>query len=212
MLGCGLITQTVAPTETIQAPPTTAAVTEVAATALETETPAPSETSQAATIFPLLTSIPGIAATLTAAFSTPGAENTLVAKQTMVAATEGVQLKSFSKFLDQCPNPSDPPMQNWVDVPVMPQATAGQRVNTLIGSYYCFRAPVSAADVESFYKEKLPAPNWVLQADANGTMQFFGLSQAGMQILFVTFGPSNKNDMLVAINVTSPMGIPTLKP
>ena len=210
MLGCGLVNQTVAPTETIQSPPTTAPVTETATTALATETPTPGESSQA--ISPLLTYVPGISTTLTAVFLTPGAQSTIVAQQTMVAATEGVQLKSFSKFLDQCPDPSDPPTQTWVNVPVMPQATAGQRVDTLVGSYYCFRAPVSGTDVETFYKEKLAPPNWALQADANGTMQFFGLSQSGIQMLFVTYGPSNKNDMLVSINVTGSMSIPTIKP
>ena len=208
MLGCGLVTQLVAPTQTLQSPPPTTPVTQ----AVETEMPAPSETPQAATISPLLTSIPGIATTLTAVYLTPGVENTLAAQQTMIAATEGVQLKSFSKFLDQCPDPSDPPIQNWVDVPVIPQATAGQRVDTLVGSYYCFRAPVSGTDVETFYKEKLAPPNWVLQADANGTMQFFGLGQSGIQMLFVTYGPSSKNDMLVSINVTGAISIPTIKP
>lgn len=47
---------------------------------------------------------------------------------------------------------------------------------------------------------------------ANGTMQFVGLSQAGMQLLFVIYGPGNKNDMLVAIHVTNLIGIPTMKP
>jgi len=47
----------------------------IAPTATETITPLPSETAtQAATIPPFLTSIPGIAATLTAGFSTPGAQ------------------------------------------------------------------------------------------------------------------------------------------
>ncbi len=94
----------------------------------------------------------------------------------------------------------------------MPQATAGQVVQTLVGPYYCFRVQATAAEVDSFYKEKLTAPNWVLQADANGTMLFVGLSQAGAQLLTVMHGPGNKNDMLVAINVTRPLGIPTPKP
>ncbi len=135
-----------------------------------------------ATIPPFLASIPGIAGTLTAVYSTPGAQETLVANQTRVSATEAVSLNQLSgTLLSQCPNPSDPPLKTWVDVPVMPQATAGQEVQTLIGSYYCFRAPVTVQDMENFYKQNLPSPAWVLQSDANGSMVFIGLGPAGAQ-------------------------------
>ncbi len=214
-LACSSLTiRSTPPTEILTPVPTSAVPppdteTPVAAT----DTAAATEAQQAATIPPLLTNVPGIAATLTAVFSTPGAEGTLVAQQTVIAATAGSQLNGFSKnLLSQCPNPGDPPMQSWQDVPVMPQATAGQVVQTLVGPYYCFRVPVTTAEVDSFYKEKLTASNWILQADTNGTMLFVGLSQAGAQLLTVMYGPGNKNDTLVAINVTRPLGIPTPKP
>jgi hypothetical protein len=131
----------------------------------------------------------------------------------MVAATVAIQLTGLSSsLLSQCPNPSDPPMENWVNIPVMPQATAGQVVRTLIGSYYCFRAPVTVAEMETFYKEKLLAPNWIMQSDVNGSMVFFGFSQAGIQSLFLNSGPGNKNDLIVAINVTASINMPTQKP
>ena len=94
----------------------------------------------------------------------------------------------------------------------MPQAIAGQVVQTLIGSYYCFRAPVTVADMETFYKDKLQPPNWVMQNDSNGSMVFVGLSQSGAQFLTLNSGPGNKNDLIVAINVTNPMLMPTPKP
>ena len=71
---------------------------------------------------------------------------------------------------------------------------------------------MTAADVESFYKEKLTAPQWMVQADANGSIVFVGVSQAGAQLLFIVYGPGNKNDLLVAINATSPLSMPTPKP
>jgi hypothetical protein len=133
-----------------------------------------------------------------------------MAQQTMVASTQAVLFPQLStSLLTQCPNPSDPPKQSWVDVPVMPQATAGQVVQTLIGSYYCFRAPATVQEMEAFYKEQLAPPRWVLQSDANGTMEFIGVSQAGMQILFLVSGPGSQNDLLVAINVTRPISVPT---
>jgi hypothetical protein len=184
------------------------------ATATETMTPSPSETATPAAAIPLfLTSTPGIAATLTAVFSTPGAQETLAAQQTMEAATVGAKMQGFSTtLLSQCPNPSDPPKQKWVDIPVMPQATAGQEVQTLIGSYYCFRAPVTVADMETFYKNQLTSPNWIMQSDENGQMVFVGVSMTGAQFLTLDSGPGNKNDLIVAINVTNPMMMPTWKP
>ena len=185
-----------------------------APTATETLTASPSETPIPAAAIPaFLTLTPGIAETLTAAYSTPGFQDTLAAQQTMQAATVGAKMQGFSTtLLSQCPNPSDPPKQNWLNIPVMTQATAGQVVQTLIGSYYCFRSQVTAADVETFYKNQLMPPNWVMQSDVNGQMVFIGISQSGAQFLTLVSGPGNKNDLIVAINVTSPMMMPTPKP
>jgi hypothetical protein len=213
LVACNL-TQ-VAPTSAPQPPamvvPSDTATEIANALPTDSPTPAPSETETppAATIPPLLTSIPGIAATLTAVASTPGAENTLVAQQTMVAATADAKLSGLSFFLTQCPNPSDPPMHIWFEIPVMPQATAGQIVKTMLGDYYCFRAPVTVEEMETFYKENLSPSGWGLQADANGTMQFVRLGQAGAQLLFLISGPGKKDDLIVVINVTKPVIIPT---
>ncbi len=173
----------------------------------------PTETAPAATIPAMLTSIPGIADTLTAVYSTPGAEATIEAQTTSLAATQSVEMSGFSKsLLKECPNPSDPPKQSFADIPVMPQATAGQVVETLIGSYYCFRAPVTVEQMETFYKEQLTSPRWILQSAVNGQMTFIGMSPNGMQILMLVSGPGDKNDLLVAINVTRPVVLPTPKP
>lgn len=193
------------PTATAQA--TEAATASPAAAASQT----PSDTSTpAATIPPLLASVPGIDATLTAVYSTPGVADTMAAQQTMAAGTQAVLSPQLAgSLLPECPHPSDPPRQDWLGVPVMPQAAAGQEVQTLIGSYYCFRAPVSVQDMESFYKQKLAAPQWTLASDVNGTMEFIGLSQAGAQFLVIASGPGDQGQLLVAINVTRPVGIPT---
>ncbi len=217
-LACGaLAAPTATPTATPIPPSGTPAFTATPAatdTSIPTDTATATETPQVATISPLLTSVPGIQLTLTQVYLTPGMENTLVAQQTVAAATMNAGLKNSgaTQFLKQCPDPKDPPMQSWLNIPVMPQATAGQRVDTLVGSFYCFRAPVAASDVMDFYKQNLQAPTWVLQSQADGVMQFFGLSDKGIQLLLVVYGPSSKNDMIVVINVTAAMGIPTLKP
>ena len=186
------------------------------ASATQTLTPLPGETASAtppSSIPPFLTSIPGIGATLTAVYSTPGFQETLAAQQTTIATAVGAQIQGLSStLLSQCPNPSDPPLQMWVDVPVMPQATAGQAVQTLVGSYYCFRAPVTVQAMETFYKSQLQSPNWVMQSDTNGQMIFVGLTQSGAQFLTLSSGAGSKNDLIVAINVTNPLQMPTPKP
>ena len=219
IMACGVGAQAIPATQTSIPPtdtptPTVTMTTVPTDTIVPTDTVAPTETPQVATIPPLLSAVPGIQMTLTQVYLTPGAEQTIVAQQTGMAATSSADLKNsnVTQLLNQCPDPSDPPQQAWVDIPVMSQATAGQEVKTLIGSYYCFRAPVTGADVESFYKQNLQPPNWLLQSDTDGAMQFFGFSQKGIQLLFVVYAPSAKNDLLVAINVTIPMSIPTLKP
>jgi len=217
---CGIASpqqaQVLPPASTAALLPSETASPTLAPTATPTWTPTPSPTASltptlpAETLPPFLASTPGIAATLTAVYSTPGFRETQAAQQTQVAATQSVLMTSLSgALLTQCPNPSDPPKQEWVNVPVMPQATAGQVVETLIGSYYCFRAPVTVQDVEAFYKDKLQAPAWFLQSDLNGSMTFFGLSPAGIQQVFVLAGPSKANDLIVALNVTRPISLPT---
>lgn len=175
-----------------------------------TDTPAAAVTAAQATIPPFLTAVPGIAATLTAAFSTPGMESTLAAGQTQAAGTQAVLAPQLaSSLLSGCPHPSDPPQPSWLNIPVMPQVAAGQEVKTLVGSYYCFRAPVTVQALEDFYKQALPPPQWVLESDVNGTMEFIGLSQAGAQLVAIVSAPGDQNDLLVALNVTRPISIPT---
>src|SRR5258706_13292985 len=130
IMACGLGAQAVPSTFT-PIPPTdtpTPAITATAVatdTVIPTDTVAPTETPQAATISPLLSAVPGIQLTLTQVYLTPGAEKTLVAKQTEIAATSSAGLKNANatQFLNQCPDPADPPKQIWVDIPIMPQAT-----------------------------------------------------------------------------------------
>ena len=213
ILACSLFSPQAVPkpestlTATVIVSDTAPAVIEPSSTLTDTSSPAETATTQAPTAAPMLTSTPEISATL------PALDSTFVAQQTIQAATEGVQLKTLSgTLLSQCPNPSDPPMQNWVNIPVMPQATAGQVVKTLIGSYYCFRAPVTVDEMETFYKQRLLPPNWVMQSDSNGSMVFIGVSQTGFQFLSLGSGLGNKNDLIVAINITNPMSISTPKP
>jgi len=53
-------------------------------------------------------------------------------------------------------DPTSEPVAVWNDVPIMPEATAGDEV----GDRYSFRATVSVEDVRSFYKDQLTALGW----------------------------------------------------
>jgi hypothetical protein len=150
---------------------------------------------------------------VTAVFSTPGQGASLGAQPTTIAATQGVQLKSLSRsLLSQCPNPSAAPLAHWLNIPVMPQATAGQVVQTLIGPYYFFQAPVTPGQVNACYQDALQGPDWRIAAETTGALEFAGLGQAGAQLLFIVSGPGTGGGLIVAINVTNPVGFPILQP
>ena len=53
-------------------------------------------------------------------------------------------------------DPTGEPVGVWNEVPIMPEATAGNEV----GTNYSFRAPVSAGEVRSFYEGQLAALGW----------------------------------------------------
>ena len=57
-------------------------------------------------------------------------------------------------------NPQGTAVQEWKDIPVMPQATAGQEFNENNTDIYSFKANVTAKDVQDFYKQKLTALGW----------------------------------------------------
>ncbi len=40
-------------------------------------------------------------------------------------------------------------------------------------------------------------------------MEFVGLTQAGAQLVTIASGPGDHNDLIVALNVSRPVGIPT---
>ena len=51
-------------------------------------------------------------------------------------------------------NPAGQPAQTWNDIPIMPEATAGQEFKT--GAVYSFKATASIAQAVSFYSAKIP--------------------------------------------------------
>jgi len=63
-------------------------------------------------------------------------------------------------------NPQGTPAQEWKDIPIMPQATAGQEFSEK--NTYSFKAQVTTKEVQDFYNEKLTALGWNQQVSVPG--------------------------------------------
>jgi len=78
-------------------------------------------------------------------------------------------LPSAMPDVGQYLNPTGAPVSQWNDIPVMPQATAGQEFNK---NTYSFKASgVTEADVQTFYNDKLKALGWTSPFSAQGGTQ-----------------------------------------
>ena len=69
-------------------------------------------------------------------------------------------LEAFATNIGNVMNPQGAPVQEWKDIPIMPQATVGQEFEENNTNIYSFKAHVKAEDVQNFYKEKLTALGW----------------------------------------------------
>jgi hypothetical protein len=78
-------------------------------------------------------------------------------------------LPSAMPDVGQYLNPTGAPVSQWNNIPVMPQATAGQEFNK---NTYSFKASgVTEADVQTFYNDKLKALGWTSPFSAQGGTQ-----------------------------------------
>lgn len=71
-------------------------------------------------------------------------------------------------------NPTGTPVDQWNDIPIMPQATVGEEFGE---STYSYTAPVSATDVQTFYNQSMEDLGWTspfgFQASEEGGIMFF---------------------------------------
>jgi hypothetical protein len=78
-------------------------------------------------------------------------------------------LPSAMPDVGQYLNPTGAPVSQWNNIPVMPQATAGQEFNK---NTYSFKASgITEADVQTFYNDKLKALGWTSPFSAQGGTQ-----------------------------------------
>lgn len=194
-----------------QAPPATATVSAsetlvFTATIAASETPFPTDTAAPSktpppptesgpTIPPEETLTPGIAATYAA----------FIANQTEMVGTEAAQLGPMAHMLGYLifySNPVGTPLQNWHDIPIMPQATAGQEFQADI---YSYKASATFVDATRFYAAKSSSLGWsCVQSTGNsGTGSSANHSTTFLCqgfLLNVTSFDNDPNHVLVVIN------------
>jgi hypothetical protein len=96
-------------------------------------------------------------------------------------------------------NPSAAPVGMWRDIPIMPQATAGEEAEGMYG----YKVDAAPEEVEDYYRKYLPPFKWV--------ESYYEPYQDGMGILMfsrgsslLTIAISDVNDyLLVLLNVQS---------
>ena len=81
---------------------------------------------------------------------------TLEAFPTAVAPT----IESVATALSDIRNPQGTPVQEWKDIPIMPQATVGQEFTENDTNIYSFKVNATAKDAQDFYKGKLTSLGW----------------------------------------------------
>jgi hypothetical protein len=105
-------------------------------------------------------------------------------------------LPSSMPEMGQYLNPTGKPVGNWDDIPIMPQATAGQEFNK---NTYSFKANASAADVQTFYAGQLKTLGWTSSFSAQGGGQGgVMLFTKGTSVLSITI-TSSGNDVVVLL-------------
>lgn len=78
---------------------------------------------------------------------------------------------------------TEKPLSAWNDIPVMPQATAGQQAGA---DQYAFMVPIDSGTIQSFYNEGLKPLGWKLEGSQFQAMKF----TKGRSTLLVAYVPN----------------------
>jgi hypothetical protein len=80
-------------------------------------------------------------------------------------------------------SPTGTPVEQWNDIPIMPQATAGQEFDD---HTYSYTVPLPATDVQTFYNQKMEELGWTssfgFQATEEGGILLFQKDSAFLTI------------------------------
>ncbi len=103
-------------------------------------------------------------------------------------------IPDISKYM----NPTGTPAKDWNGIPIMTQATAGQEFDS---STYSFRASgTTAADIQSFYNDKLTAAGWSSSLSAiGGTAGGIMVFSKGSNTLTITVGQDGSDYVVLLV-------------
>ena len=84
-------------------------------------------------------------------------------------------------------NPEGTPVSVWNEIPIMPQATAGEEFTD--SETYSFKVNATVEEARNFYDTQLPTLGWTsffnLPADANGSIQVFQKDESVLTVTIV---------------------------
>jgi len=124
-------------------------------------------------------------------FETLQALATAIPVQTFEALPSAIP--DVARYLD----PSGTPVDQWNNIPVMPQATVGQEFSA---STYSYTVPATAADVQQFYNQQMEALGWTspfgFQVSEEGGIMFF---QKESEFVTITIAPDQNDENSVDV-------------
>jgi hypothetical protein len=122
-------------------------------------------------------------------------EPTLVADAT--ATSLALTYKSLISGTPSDFNATDKPLANWNNIPIMPEAIAGQQINK---NRYTFKVSVDTGKIHAFYSETLKSLGWNIEDD-----QFLGMKfTKDKNILLVTLAPATNMQNWIVTLVSVP--------
>jgi hypothetical protein len=139
----------------------------------------------------------GDAASTAQAFASEMPFETLQALATAVPVQTFEALPSAIPDVAQYFDPSGTPVEQWNNIPVMPQATAGEEFSA---SIYSYTVPATAADVQQFYTQQMETLGWTspfgFQVSEEGGIMFF---QKESEFVTITIAPDQNDDNSVDV-------------
>ena len=140
----------------------------------------------------------GLASTAEAmATSNPVSFSTIEALPSSMPLSTLEALPSSMPEVGKYLNPTGKPVSNWNNIPIMPQATAGQEFNK---NTYSFKASATATDVQTFYTGQLKTLGWSSSFSAQGGGQG-GVMLFTKDSKFLTITITSSNNSVVVLLV-----------
>jgi len=123
--------------------------------------------------------------------------------ETLQALATTVPVQTFEALPSAVPQvgeylePSGSPVDQWNNIPIMPEATVGEEFS---GNTYSYTAPVTATAVQEFYKQRMVALGWTstvefLVPGGGGFLHY----QKESELVIITIAPDQSSENSVDV-------------